>query len=361
MSTFSLLRRTLRLAALLAPLALAVPGHAQLYIAPRGFANIPLGTFGDGYNLGAGGTLGLGLKKDQWRFALNGGLTQHTAKNVAAPLERSFDYAQITFSADYQFSDRTLAPFAGLELGGAFGRINQNIIGDRTRGFETNKSMVLVAPYGGLRWNASERIALDLFAKLNIFLLAEGSAAGADDVFMSVPVGLGLNIGLGDSEGSSASASTADRDNDGVADRKDKCPDEPGLVQYNGCPEVPMAEVKSLEDKLNLIAKRVLFATSSAAIEPASYRDLDEMTKIMRKYPNTRFAIEGHTDNTGIADANKKLSQERADAVKTYLVGKGIEATRLNAIGYGQERPLGSNDTDAGRQLNRRVEIHLSK
>ncbi len=361
MSTFSLLRWSLRLVALLAPLALAVPVRAQLYLAPRGFVNIPLSEFSENYNVGLGGTLGLGLKKDQWRFALNGGLTNHSGKGVPGPLERFFDYAQLTLSADYQFSDRTLAPFAGLELGGAFGRINQNIIGDRTRGFETNKSMVLVAPYGGLRWNTSDRIALDLFAKLNVFLLAEGSAAGADDVFMSVPVGLGLNIGLGDNNGRSTRTSSSDRDNDGVIDSKDKCPDEPGIVQYNGCPEVPMAEVKSLEDKLNLIAKRVLFATSSAVIEPASYRDLDDLSKIMRKYPNTRFAVEGHTDNTGNADANKKLSQERADAVKTYLVGKGIEATRLNAIGYGQERPLGSNDTDAGRQLNRRVEIYLSK
>ena len=353
---------SLTLGALLA-LVTALPLHAQLYLAPRGFVNFPLSTFGDNFKTGGGATLGLGLKKDRWRFALNGGFTEHRGKDVPSPFEGFFDYAQLTVSGDYQFTDNTIAPFAGLELGGAFGRVTFNPVGAPTSGLQENKSMLLIAPYGGARWNISERVALDLFARLNIFTFAENSAGAPDDIFFSVPVGLGLNIGLGDAEDGGARRSTGsgDRDNDGVADKNDKCPDEPGMAMYKGCPEVPMAEIKPLEDKLNAIAKKVLFATSSAAIEPGSYRDLDELAKVMQKYPNTRFVVEGHTDNTGNADANKRLSQERADAVKTYLTNKGIDGGRLTAMGYGQERPIGSNDTDEGRRLNRRVEIHLTK
>ena len=338
----------------------ALAADAQFFVAPRGFANFPLGAFGDNFKVGVGGSLGLGIAQNRWRYALNLGYTEHNGKNVPSPLSGFFDYSQLTLSADYQLSESTVAPFLGLEAGGAFGRVRLEG-GAPSQEVLTNKAMVLVAPYAGARWGISERVSLDLFAKLNIFLLGKGESASPDDVFMSVPVGLGLNIGFGDEGGTRSSAATADRDGDGIADKDDRCPDEVGLKMYKGCPEVPAAEVKSLEDKLNSIAKKVLFATSSAVIEPGSFRDLDDLAKIMNKYPNTRFAIEGHTDNTGNAEANKKLSQERADAVKAYLSGKGIESSRLTATGYGQERPIGSNDTDEGRSLNRRVEIHLTK
>ena len=76
----------------------------------------------------------------------------------------------------------------------------------------------------------------------------------------------------------------------------------------------------------------------------------------MKDYPDLKVVIEGHTDNIGTAEYNKKLSQRRAEAVKQYMVEKGIDANRITAEGFGFDRPIASNDTEEGRQKNRRVE-----
>ena len=81
----------------------------------------------------------------------------------------------------------------------------------------------------------------------------------------------------------------------------------------------------------------------------------------MNENDDFNFIIEGHTDNTGVAEHNLQLSQERADAIKAYLIRKGVKAKRLEAKGYGQTRPIESNDTERGREINRRVEINVAK
>ncbi len=321
---------------------------------------MPIGSFGDAYMNGFGGTAGLGIRNGQWRFALNGGYASHDQRNLPGGNEAFIDYGLLNLSADYQLLESKLSPLVGLSLGLAGATGQRELNGIQVPGSEFRETMATIAPMLGARWQMSDRVSLDLFTMFNLFLNAPRNiTSGTERSAVTIPVGLGLNIDLGDAE--SKPSTVSDRDGDGIADKDDRCPDEVGLKMYKGCPEVPAAEVKSLEDKLNSIAKKVLFATSSAVIEPGSFRDLDDLAKIMQKYPNTRFAIEGHTDNTGNADANKKLSQERADAVKAYLSGKGIEPSRLTATGYGQERAIGSNDTDEGRSINRRVEIHLIK
>jgi OmpA-OmpF porin, OOP family len=150
-----------------------------------------------------------------------------------------------------------------------------------------------------------------------------------------------------------------DRDKDGVIDEEDNCPDVAGVAGNKGCPEIKEEEKKQLEKKLNMAAKMIQFETGSATIKQASYKELDEIVNIMNQYPASRFKVEGHTDNTGNAANNTTLSGKRADAVKAYIAGKGIDESRLAAEGFGSSRPLGSNATAAGRTQNRRVEIHL--
>lgn len=147
-----------------------------------------------------------------------------------------------------------------------------------------------------------------------------------------------------------------DSDGDGVFDNTDKCPDKAGTAQSKGCPVIAPAVIQ----KAKLAANGINFETGNAKIVAASNKNLDQLVDIMNEFPEVVAEIEGHTDNQGDAAANKKLSQERADAVKAYLSGKGISADRLKSIGYGQEIPVADNKTEAGRKKNRRVEFKLN-
>jgi len=99
------------------------------------------------------------------------------------------------------------------------------------------------------------------------------------------------------------------------------------------------------------------FEVDSANIKPGFYTTLDKIAAIVSRYGKTQLAISGHTDSTGGADYNQRLSERRAEAVQRHLLAQGVLPERLSAAGYGERQPIASNDTDAGRRLNRRVDI----
>jgi outer membrane protein OmpA-like peptidoglycan-associated protein len=141
-----------------------------------------------------------------------------------------------------------------------------------------------------------------------------------------------------------------DKDGDKVPDIDDKCPDVPGLIDHQGClPDV----VKKFTGSI----KGITFATGSAKILAASNKVLDQAITVLKEYPTVRLRIEGHTDNVGKPEKNQKLSQARAESVKAYMEKKGIEADRLEAVGYGDTKPVGDNKTKAGKAQNRRIEF----
>lgn len=146
-----------------------------------------------------------------------------------------------------------------------------------------------------------------------------------------------------------------DRDKDGVNDEEDKCPDLPGPVSNQGCPEVK----DEIKKRIDVAAKNIFFATGSYQLLTKSHKSLDDVAKLLNEDPNLKLDVEGHTDNTGKADKNLTLSEKRAQAVHDYLVKKGVSDDRLNAAGFGQERPVADNKTTAGRAKNRRVELKL--
>jgi OOP family OmpA-OmpF porin len=151
-----------------------------------------------------------------------------------------------------------------------------------------------------------------------------------------------------------------DSDNDGVYDYLDKCPGTPAGVKVDkdGCPPPvvvqPRVEKEIIEKGRTTL--KVLFDTNKSVIKKGYFDDVDALAGVMQQYPDLNVTIEGHTDNVGKDAYNKKLSQRRADAVKAYLVKKGIDANRLTAIGYGEEKPIADNATKAGKTENRRVE-----
>ena len=148
-----------------------------------------------------------------------------------------------------------------------------------------------------------------------------------------------------------------DTDGDGVLDKDDLCPEVAGPASNKGCPEPDENEQK----QLNQYAKTILFDTGKATIKFQSAEVLNQILNVLKKYPNSRFRIEGHTDSTGKRAKNMILSQNRADAVKVYLIQGGIDAGRLESQGFGPDRPIASNKNKKGRELNRRVEINLIK
>lgn len=126
-------------------------------------------------------------------------------------------------------------------------------------------------------------------------------------------------------------------------------------------PEERAERTVRVTKEINLYAKTILFDVNKSVVKTQAEFILDNIAKIMNENDDFNFIIEGHTDNTGVAEHNLQLSQERADAIKAYLIRKGVKSKRLEAKGYGQTRPIESNDTERGREINRRVEINVAK
>jgi outer membrane protein OmpA-like peptidoglycan-associated protein len=148
-----------------------------------------------------------------------------------------------------------------------------------------------------------------------------------------------------------------DSDGDGILDPQDACPAEKGPPDddptKNGCPKA----VRVVENEI-VILEQVQFDFGKATIKKASSELLDEVAQVLTQHPEMlKIEVQGHTDNRGSAALNKKLSQARADAVRKALVERGVWAERLQTKGYGPDKPIDDNSTDAGRQKNRRVQF----
>jgi outer membrane protein OmpA-like peptidoglycan-associated protein len=150
-----------------------------------------------------------------------------------------------------------------------------------------------------------------------------------------------------------------DTDGDGVLDFQDNCPTEKGVPENSGCPAEKKQRVVLSREKLTILDK-VYFDTGKATIQARSNALLDQVATVLVAHPELPLVqVEGYTDNVGDPAKNQQLSQARAEAVATYLVKKGVAATRLHAVGYGEEKPAEPNTTAAGREANRRVEFNL--
>jgi outer membrane protein OmpA-like peptidoglycan-associated protein len=145
-----------------------------------------------------------------------------------------------------------------------------------------------------------------------------------------------------------------DNDKDTVKDLEDQCPNTPGQTGGDrpGCPGLVVVTAKEIR-----ITQQIQFEHDKSAVKPVSFPILDAVYDVLWKNPAIRLEVQGHTDNVGQAAHNKKLSQQRADSVKAYLLRRGIEGSRLVAKGYGPSQPLVPNTNDGNRALNRRVQF----
>ena len=169
-----------------------------------------------------------------------------------------------------------------------------------------------------------------------------------------------------------------DKDGDGVNDNNDQCPataagtavdskgcdkdsDGDGIVDaQDNCPNTAKGKAtnsRGCELKASLDLTNIQFETGTSKLNSSSQSELDNIAAVLVKNSHMNFEVAGHTDNTGSHKGNVNLSQKRANSVRNHLIDNGVAANRLTAKGYGPDKPVASNDTQAGRADNRRVEL----
>ncbi|AFM05113.1 outer membrane protein/peptidoglycan-associated (lipo)protein [Bernardetia litoralis DSM 6794] len=122
--------------------------------------------------------------------------------------------------------------------------------------------------------------------------------------------------------------------------------------------EVEDAKVIRVEEGINLtFDSGILFGFDKSDLNTGAKQSITKLSKVLNEYPDTRLTIQGHTDSKGDDNYNRTLSSKRANAVRDYLVANGVKSNRLNTVAYGETSPVASNDTEAGRAKNRRVEV----
>ncbi len=121
------------------------------------------------------------------------------------------------------------------------------------------------------------------------------------------------------------------------------------------------AEAASIRREQDILAvtfkSDMMFDVNSFALKPGAYDEIDRLAQVLNNYPQTYIRVEGHTDSTGSEEHNQQLSERRAQAVKNALIGRNVNPSRINTVGFGMSKPIASNDTEVGRQMNRRVTV----
>lgn len=164
-------------------------------------------------------------------------------------------------------------------------------------------------------------------------------------------------------------AQDGDEDDDGVFDRRDRCPGTPPntTVHHNGCPlkEYASAPAEPAAEPIEVVESvrvelDVKFDFNKSDVKQDSQADIQSLADFMKQYPQTTTTVEGHTDAVGSDAYNQALSERRANAVRDVLVNQhGIDSSRVSSVGYGESRPVADNDSESGRAINRRVEAEV--
>jgi len=153
-----------------------------------------------------------------------------------------------------------------------------------------------------------------------------------------------------------------DTDRDGVMDDVDRCPKKKetknGYMDADGCPDAAPKGVRVTDTEI-VIEEKIYFETGKAVILSKSYSILNSVAQAMKDYDQIQVEVQGHTDSDGSASYNRKLSDSRANSVRQYLVDAGIDGSRLQAKGYGEDTPIDTNATSEGKERNRRVEFKI--
>ncbi|UQZ89780.1 porin [Deltaproteobacteria bacterium Smac51] len=242
------------------------------------------------------------------------------------------DVSHMRANAVYHFGNNmAFVPYMTAGIGGFWAHYDNSVRNAVEKSIKNYNAFSANAGVG-FKYFFNETVALRVEAN-NVHAFKDG---GTDNLVVNG----GLTFQFGGNEG------CIDSDNDGVCDAYDKCPGTPEgyRVDADGC---PVTESITLDVK---------FDFDKSVVKPEFHNEIGRVAEFMKMHPRSTTVVEGHTDSIGSDEYNKKLSDRRAHAVRDALVSVfGVDPARLSAVGYGEERPIATNDTDAGRAQNRRV------
>jgi len=286
--------------------------------------------------------------KNRWGYELHG-----SYETIETGDKSRTDFYNYALGADlfYAFGDRThFTPFVLIGGGATYNDIYPNTkYDDDFDGFANGGVGFVTGPItkaGKIRLRADVRYVYDFFG----------------DKYGDIRYGLGIEIPLFKERKIEVAAATettkvvevptglTDTDGDGVVDSADKCPDTPAgsRVDGEGCP---------FDKVINL--KGVTFEFNKTRLRPDAQTILDWVVGVLKKYPDMKVEVAGHTDSVGSDAYNQKLSEGRAQSVMQYFVDHGVPSDQVTAKGYGESQPVADNNTEEGRERNRRVELHV--
>lgn len=283
-------------------------------------------------------SLGLGYNfTENWGLELMGSLSPNLDIDNDKYNKGDFDAKALRLNGLYHFDTGTaFVPYLTAGLGGFWGSYDNKLTavaaGNNKYKYDDYNSFAANAGLG-FKYFLTDAVALRAEVNENHTFKSDST----DNV--GVSAGLSFQFGGGDD-------ACADEDNDGVCDAYDKCPGTPAgyKVDGDGCP---------LTATINL---NVQFDTDKSVVKQQYHSEIGKVAEFMKDNPNSTTVLEGHTDSVGNDAYNLKLSQRRADAVRDTLVKVfGVPADRLSAVGYGETRPIATNDTAEGRAQNRRT------
>ena len=302
----------------------------------------------------------LGSSRDLALFA-SGGFTPQYRLNDKMALN-------LDFTLNLQKLQNNTLDMVGKAPGGVLGKLyGTATIGLNYYCFGADKSKVHADWYVKVDKSAVEIEALKSKIKSIDNKLADSDKDGVADYLdleTSTPEGANVNT---------RGQKVVDTDGDGVEDSEDFCPTVKGTAQFKGCPSAiggnstqsidGEIQGKEVEGQLKYDVQKhttdINFETKSSTIKASSKKQLDALAKILTSNSNLVISLSGHCDNIGEDALNNALSLERANIVKDYLVGKGVDSSKISTKGYGTSKPKQSNETEKGRSANRRVEFEV--
>lgn len=389
--------RPLTAAALAASLATpALADNTQtIYLNP--FAGYQL--FDDKRDLSETGTFGFGV---EYRFLPNWAVE---AVYSRADADRKYedgssDFDEIRLDGTYYFAGQDEAWNPYISLGAGHADFGDDVLPVQTAGSDHDETRVNLGV--GVRYNVTDNISIrgdlrefhgidestfDTMASLGLsfaFNRTTADPAPSDADNDGVPDNRDQCPGTPAGASVDSAGCERDGDNDGVVDSRDECPNTPAGASVNSkgceldsdndgvvnskdqCPdtaagaEVDATGCEGVTETVETIELRVQFPNNSSVIDDTYDAEIRKVADFMAEYPETSVEIAGHSDSTGAADYNRLLSQRRAEAVADRLTQSlGVDADRVSATGYGEAEPIASNDTQAGRAQNRRVEARI--